>query len=598
MKKIFSISAATLSLAFLICFNFAEAQVKIGDNPNTINSNSILELESTNKGLLPPRVALTSVSNISPLSGTVPTGMLVYSTGGAVADGYYYWDGSQWIPFKGETGLNTKIADATLTKNEKFILASNSITITLPAITAADNGLSISIKNIGAYTDQVTVVGNGAATIDGISNTQLYRWVGKTFVAYGGNWIIKGNEFKSSHNVFDVSENSSWTTLDEILEFLDLHMSGPSVIRLLGGDYEITTSLVIDLDYPLTIQGSSYGTSNIIPGGSLSGPMFRCLSETYFKMLAFDATAAAGFGDSSGEDAIQLETGGEYFEIKDCTFDGFNKAIVAESNVEVWVFEVDIINSVEAGIELDAAGTTGVTLKISETDFTDCEKGINLISGEEPIASILNCGFYGGDSTDIGINYDPSTFTDIASMFIANNTWNNVGVFTSGFDFTRSDGRDADTFIKNNSGGQDQNPRCRINVNNNATTTSIANAGTWYKANWTNTASVTTKWTIGNNKITYQPQNISNGWMIITGDISVGSNNRTISIGIVKNGNTAVIYGETELRVTNANQPFQFATTIYLTDIGPDDYFELYATSAHNGDVVTFQDVQWFTETK
>ncbi len=72
------------------------AQIKIGSNPNTINSNSILELESTSKGLLLPRVAINSLSSVSPLTGTVPAGMLVYSSGGSMSDGIYYWDASAW----------------------------------------------------------------------------------------------------------------------------------------------------------------------------------------------------------------------------------------------------------------------------------------------------------------------------------------------------------------------------------------------------------------------------------------------------------------------------------------------------------------------
>src|SRR5436190_1602900 len=36
--------------AVLFATGFTNAQVKIGDNPNTIDVNSILELESTNKG--------------------------------------------------------------------------------------------------------------------------------------------------------------------------------------------------------------------------------------------------------------------------------------------------------------------------------------------------------------------------------------------------------------------------------------------------------------------------------------------------------------------------------------------------------------------
>jgi hypothetical protein len=84
----------------------ASAQIKIGDNPNTINANSLVEMESTNKGLLAPRVALTDVNSVSPLTGTVPAGMIVYSTGGAVTDGFYFWSGSKWLEV--QSSANTR----------------------------------------------------------------------------------------------------------------------------------------------------------------------------------------------------------------------------------------------------------------------------------------------------------------------------------------------------------------------------------------------------------------------------------------------------------------------------------------------------------
>jgi hypothetical protein len=320
--------------------------------------------------------------------------------------------------------------------------------------------------------------------------------------------------------------------------------------------------------------------------------MFECTTETYFKMLAFDA------GGISGIDAIRLTSANEYYEVKDCTIDGFNKGIVALSNVEVWIFELDILNATTAGIEIAAGGLSGVSLKISETDFLDCAIGINLLSGTNPVVSILNCGFYNSGG-QIGINYVPATFTSLSRVFVTNNSWNNTGTFMSGFDFTLASGRDANTFIKNNSGGQDRNPNSRINVSNNGATTNIAVAGTWYKATWDvgTQTSITTKWTIGTNRITYQPVNKSDGWAIITGNITVPANNRTISIAIVKNGITTTRYGETDLRLTTANDPYQFATTIYLADIGPGDYFEIYCTSAIAVTPI-FRDVQWFTETK
>lgn len=88
-------------ISILVSFS-AIGQIKIGDNPNTINSNSILELESTNKGLLLPRVALTATTASSPLSSHTE-GMSIYNTAttGDVTPGYYYNDGTQWIKIGG-----------------------------------------------------------------------------------------------------------------------------------------------------------------------------------------------------------------------------------------------------------------------------------------------------------------------------------------------------------------------------------------------------------------------------------------------------------------------------------------------------------------
>jgi hypothetical protein len=103
---------------------------------------------------------------------------------------------------------------------------------------------------------------------------------------------------------------------------------------------------------------------------------------------------------------------------------------------------------------------------------------------------------------------------------------------------------------------------------------------------------------MGNNKITYQTLNRKNAFAIITGNISVNSSTPVITLALIKNGVTGTPYGETNLKITAANQPFQFATVIYLDNIGPGDYFELYCYSSASGNQVTFSDVQWYTECK
>lgn len=77
------------------------AQVKIGDNHDTIHPDAILELESTDKGLLLPRIALSSSDNPSPFSES-KAGMVVYNTvsagsgATAVTPGLYISNGSSW----------------------------------------------------------------------------------------------------------------------------------------------------------------------------------------------------------------------------------------------------------------------------------------------------------------------------------------------------------------------------------------------------------------------------------------------------------------------------------------------------------------------
>jgi hypothetical protein len=569
------------------------------DSLYTPNTSSVLDVKSTNKGMLIPRVSLTGTSSASPITNPAAS-LLVYNIANIsdVTFGYYYWNGTKWVRIaNGEGRLNmvTKTTNAAITKTETMILASNDITLTLPIVTAEDNGLAITVKNIGTYTDLITIIGNGTATIDGMSYSSLTRWRVRTFIVSDGNWIIKDKE-KCPENFLDVSEMSSWTSISEVIEFLNLHITAPTVVRLDGGTYTISATQNINLPFPVTFEGLSFGETTIAANAGVSGnPLFVCQTECYFKMINF-----TGLSNAAGNDAIHFTGSGIYHEVKDCYFSDFNKGIVSSTNNDLWIFETDFENCAGTGIEIAASSANGGSIKVSECDFTQCYKGINLLSGIAETVSILNCTFYNTIAgTDIGVNYTPATFTSFSSIFITNNAWNNQGNYISGFDFTRSDGRDANAFLVNNAGMENKNPFCKISVNNNASTTTITNSGTYYKASWTNAASsLSCKWTLANNKITYQPYNGRGACAVITGNISVNNANRVITICIVKNGVTTTRYGETDLRVTVASQPFQFSTVIYIPDIKKNDYLELWTTSANSGDVVTFQDIQWYTNTQ
>ncbi|NSL90113.1 hypothetical protein [Chitinophaga solisilvae] len=77
MKKHYSLPRLLLALLLLLVAPATFAQLKIGDNPATINKASILELESLRQGLLLPRIPDTT---LAPLT-TAPDGMIIYFTG-------------------------------------------------------------------------------------------------------------------------------------------------------------------------------------------------------------------------------------------------------------------------------------------------------------------------------------------------------------------------------------------------------------------------------------------------------------------------------------------------------------------------------------
>lgn len=83
---------------FLIFFVFqtiVKAQIKIGENPTVLNTSAILEIESVNKGLLLPRLALIDTSSSTPLLHHV-AGMIVYNTAAqnGLMEGFYYNNGT------------------------------------------------------------------------------------------------------------------------------------------------------------------------------------------------------------------------------------------------------------------------------------------------------------------------------------------------------------------------------------------------------------------------------------------------------------------------------------------------------------------------
>lgn len=99
-KKKRIMSKRVYSILILMLMVFAGFSQNVGINPTGTppNANAGLDIDFPDKGLLIPRVSLTSTSSFAPLSAHV-AGMIVYNTASIndVTPGFYYNNGSKWV---------------------------------------------------------------------------------------------------------------------------------------------------------------------------------------------------------------------------------------------------------------------------------------------------------------------------------------------------------------------------------------------------------------------------------------------------------------------------------------------------------------------
>jgi hypothetical protein len=158
-------------VVIILFVSTANAQTGIGTT--SPNASAKLDITSTNKGFLPPRVALTASNVFAPVTGLSGTtelataaGLLIYNTATSgttpnnVVPGYYYWNGTAWIQISGGLVIESKSASFSLaaTDNNKlfFINSASTVTVSVPTLPI---GFSCQLIQTGAGT--ITFSGNG-----------------------------------------------------------------------------------------------------------------------------------------------------------------------------------------------------------------------------------------------------------------------------------------------------------------------------------------------------------------------------------------------------------------------------------------------------
>ena len=162
-------------------------QAQVGINTTTPDASSMLDISSTNKGLLIPRVSIPNLNAAAPIISPA-TSLLVYNTNGTTGVGFYYWDGLKWTPFTGSTSHWTKVGNDIYNNNT----ANVGVGTTSPST-------KFHVENIGAPGSLLNQTFE-TNTISPFTTGGNGNWATQTSVKYAGTYAAKSGTIGDSQS--------------------------------------------------------------------------------------------------------------------------------------------------------------------------------------------------------------------------------------------------------------------------------------------------------------------------------------------------------------------------------------------------------------
>jgi hypothetical protein len=298
-----------LIILTLAVANSIYAQTGIGTT--TPNASAKLDVYATDKGFLPPRVALTATNSASPITSPA-NGLMVFNTVTAgsspnqVVPGYYYWDatGLKWVSLSTTVGnvqnqaifrstaSNTN-GTAVSTWNARFNnIASGDLTVSLNTTFALSNGI---YKIQWGLPHQSTQTYNIMQLQENISGTWT-AWrndANLANLANGGNTDWGGTSFMT--DVVDCSSSTKTLRLINADGSRALLLGASFIITKLNSD--ITTSTTADN------LGNHTATKNILLNGNYLS------NDGGNEGIRIDNSGNVGLGTTAPSTNLHIENG-------------------------------------------------------------------------------------------------------------------------------------------------------------------------------------------------------------------------------------------------------------------------------------------------
>lgn len=155
---------------------------------NTTTPHAMLDVQSTDNGILIPRVQLTSILDnttvVNPNTGPLETSTLVYNIGSAgtapnnVVAGFYYWNNNttRWIPIAGNSGWHLNGNTAITSPANPANYGTSTIATTENFIGTTDaNDVTIGTNNIERMRVKTTTGNVGIGTATPLQPLHVYK---------------------------------------------------------------------------------------------------------------------------------------------------------------------------------------------------------------------------------------------------------------------------------------------------------------------------------------------------------------------------------------------------------------------------------------
>ena len=202
-----------ISIFLLLLFVSASINAQVGIGTNSPNASASLDVTSSSKGFLPPRVALTSSTDVSTIASPA-TGLLVYCTGASgLTAGYYYYNGTAWVniagngfvPYTGATGaVNLGAYDLTV-NGVKVGRGAGQVSSNIALGGSAINGNSTSTNLIGIGNNTMTYTGGVGNNNIAIGNNSVFG--GSSSIGIGYN-TLANNGYRANSPQTDVGNRN------------------------------------------------------------------------------------------------------------------------------------------------------------------------------------------------------------------------------------------------------------------------------------------------------------------------------------------------------------------------------------------------------